>query len=124
MSPGADVGQGNRYSCPDFASQAQAQAVLHADPADPNRLDADRDGIACETNSAPFDRARVPRWARGQWSMMPALARLACLIVMATHGHGGFLHALFGGTAEQVVRVALCPVAVLRPDVASTAATR
>lgn len=47
------IGQGDRYSCDDFANQAQAQAVLRVAPADPNRLDADRDGIACETNNAP-----------------------------------------------------------------------
>ncbi|WP_433505621.1 excalibur calcium-binding domain-containing protein [Pseudonocardia halophobica] len=34
--------------CADFATQAQAQAVLLADVSDPERLDADSDGIACE----------------------------------------------------------------------------
>lgn len=34
--------------CPDFASQAAAQAVFDAVPGDPERLDADNDGIACE----------------------------------------------------------------------------
>jgi hypothetical protein len=34
--------------CEDFATRAQAQAVLVADPDDPNRLDADDDGRACE----------------------------------------------------------------------------
>ena len=34
--------------CPDFATQAEAQAVLDADPSDPERLDADNDGVACE----------------------------------------------------------------------------
>jgi hypothetical protein len=34
--------------CGDFAFQEDAQAVLNADPSDPNRLDADDDGIACE----------------------------------------------------------------------------
>jgi hypothetical protein len=55
------VGQGNRYNCPDFVSQAQAQAVLRADPGDPNRLAADKDGIACEDNPAPRDVNVVPR---------------------------------------------------------------
>lgn len=55
------IGQGDRYDCGDFASQAQAQLVLRADPRDPNRLDTDRDGIACESNPAPFDRVPVPR---------------------------------------------------------------
>jgi hypothetical protein len=48
----------------DFASQADAQAVLRADPADPNQRDNDRpapDGIACESNRAPFDRVPVLR---------------------------------------------------------------
>jgi hypothetical protein len=43
------VGQGDRYNFSDFANQAQAQAVLRADPNDPNPLDTDRprsDGIA------------------------------------------------------------------------------
>lgn len=35
--------------CPDFSSQAEAQAVFDADPSDPERLDADEDGQACET---------------------------------------------------------------------------
>lgn len=35
--------------CPDFSSQAEAQAVFDADPSDPERLDADDDGQACET---------------------------------------------------------------------------
>ncbi|TFV62243.1 excalibur calcium-binding domain-containing protein [Geodermatophilus sp. DF01-2] len=34
--------------CPDFASQAEAQAAFDAVPGDPERLDADDDGIACE----------------------------------------------------------------------------
>jgi hypothetical protein len=61
FDPTRYIGQGDRYNCSDFASQAQAQAVLRADPSDPNRLDADRDGIACESNPAPYDRVPVPR---------------------------------------------------------------
>ncbi len=61
FDPTRYIGQGDRYNCGDFASQAQAQAVLRADPKDPNRLDTDRDGIACEGNRAPFDRVPVPR---------------------------------------------------------------
>jgi hypothetical protein len=61
FDPSAYLGQGDAYNCADFASQAQAQAVLRADPSDPNRLDADRDGIACERNPAPYDPTPVPR---------------------------------------------------------------
>lgn len=34
--------------CPDFATQAEAQAALDAVVGDPERLDSDDDGIACE----------------------------------------------------------------------------
>lgn len=39
--------------CGDFASQAEAQATLDADPSDPNRLDGDDDGRACEAFDYP-----------------------------------------------------------------------
>ena len=55
------IGQGDRFNCSDFVSQAQAQAVLRADPRDPNGLDGDNDGVACESNRSPFDRAPVVR---------------------------------------------------------------
>jgi Excalibur calcium-binding domain len=35
--------------CSDFATQALAQASFNATPGDPNDLDRDNDGIACET---------------------------------------------------------------------------
>ena len=38
--------------CPDFASQAEAQAAYDAVPGDPERLDRDGDGIACETEDS------------------------------------------------------------------------
>ena len=62
FDPTQYIGQGNRYNCPDFRSQAEAQAVLRADPSDPNRLDRDNDGIACESIPAPYERAPVPRF--------------------------------------------------------------
>jgi micrococcal nuclease len=61
FNPAQYVNQGDRYNCGDFQTQAEAQAVLRANPSDPNRLDADRDGIACETRPAPRDTVRVPR---------------------------------------------------------------
>jgi nucleotide-binding universal stress UspA family protein len=36
------------------------------------------------------------------------------LIIIATHGHSGVEHILFGSTAEKVVRKAPCPVLVVR----------
>lgn len=39
----------NNLNCSDFKYQEEAQAVLNADPADPNKLDQNHDGIACES---------------------------------------------------------------------------
>lgn len=39
------------------------------------------------------------------------------LIVMGTHGRGGFKHALLGSVAEKVVRRAPCPVMTVRAPV-------
>ena len=62
FDPANYLGQGNAFNCGDFASQAQAQAVLRADPSDPNRLDGnDQDGLACESRPAPKDLTPVPR---------------------------------------------------------------
>jgi nucleotide-binding universal stress UspA family protein len=36
------------------------------------------------------------------------------LLVLATHGRGGVMHALMGSTAEKVVRKAPCPVLTVR----------
>ncbi|MSQ24420.1 MAG: excalibur calcium-binding domain-containing protein [Chloroflexi bacterium] len=55
------IGHGDIANCGDFPSQAYAQAVLRADPSDPNKLDTDRDGIACESRPNPKDLVRVPR---------------------------------------------------------------
>jgi len=38
----------DQFNCPDFATQAEAQAVYNQDPSDPNQLDRDKDGQACE----------------------------------------------------------------------------
>src|SRR4029079_5105636 len=46
--PGVASAQQDR-DCPDFTSQAGAQAAFNARPGDPERLDADNDGIACES---------------------------------------------------------------------------
>jgi len=41
----------------------------------------------------------------------------ADLIIIATHGHTGMEHILFGSTAEKVVRKAPCPVLTLREPI-------
>ena len=39
------------------------------------------------------------------------------VIIIATHGHSGMEHILFGSTAEKVVRKAPCPVLTLREPI-------
>jgi universal stress protein A len=43
-----------------------------------------------------------------------AKAEAVELIVIATHGYTGFKHFFMGSTAERVVRIAPCPVLVVR----------
>jgi excalibur calcium-binding domain-containing protein len=50
-------------NCSAFSSQAEAHQNLRANPGDPNGLDRDRDGIACEDLPAPKDTNPVPRAA-------------------------------------------------------------
>lgn len=53
----------NDLNCEDFASRAEAQTVLDADANDPNDLDADGDGIACNelfTEDPPLSAEEVP----------------------------------------------------------------
>lgn len=40
---------GGDLDCSDFATQQEAQAVLDADPSDPNGLDGEGDGVPCES---------------------------------------------------------------------------
>jgi len=61
FDPSNFLGKGDAFNCNAFSSQAQAQAVLRADPRDPNKLDPDRDGVACESNRAPKDTSPVKR---------------------------------------------------------------
>ena len=68
------VNQGDAYNCVDFNSQADAQAVLWADPNDPNKLDTAGlelnppyapDGIACR------NRVEAPEWAASLYGADP-----------------------------------------------------
>lgn len=48
-------------NCDDFDSQAEAQQTLREDPSDPNGLDAENDGVACEVTDYPNpERDEVP----------------------------------------------------------------
>ncbi len=46
--PGTPAYAQDDLNCADFRTQAEAQAELQRDPTDPNNLDADFDGVACE----------------------------------------------------------------------------
>jgi hypothetical protein len=87
FGPGFDarryLRQGNHYNCSDFANQAQAQAVLRADPRDPNGLDRSATGVACATNPPPYDRVAVARPACTDQST-PAWRR-SCVAAVAEH---------------------------------------
>jgi micrococcal nuclease len=61
FNPDRYINRGDRYDCTDFKSQADAQSVLRAAPGDPNLLDVDHDGIACELIAGPYDYERVQR---------------------------------------------------------------
>ena len=48
--------------CADFATQAEAQAEYDSDPSDPNGLDRDDDGIACESlPGGPMEGMSAPK---------------------------------------------------------------
>jgi hypothetical protein len=49
LLPLAGVASAADRDCPDFSSQAEAQAALNSRIGDPERLDRDDDGIACES---------------------------------------------------------------------------
>ncbi len=42
------VAQAEQYDCASFGSQESAQVELDSDPSDPNNLDSDGNGIACD----------------------------------------------------------------------------
>ena len=52
-------GQGD-LDCADFATQQEAQAEYDSDPSDPNGLDADDDGVACEEDDGASNMQYVP----------------------------------------------------------------
>lgn len=108
--------------CADFDSQAEAQAVLDDDPSDPERLDADDDGIACESfgyadevdtvpaavtehESAPTTQDSAPAYPVGGVEAgdgsapagVPDLLTYGLLGSAAVAGAVGARHALGGG---------------------------
>ncbi|MFJ8013477.1 hypothetical protein [Streptomyces sp. NPDC096339] len=66
---------GDSFECDNFANQADAQAVLRADPSDPNHLD-DGGGVACRGLPEPRDTTAVPQIAQ-QFKCGPGNVRSA-----------------------------------------------
>jgi hypothetical protein len=60
FDPSIYLGRGDAFNCDDFRSGFDAQSVLWADPSDPNRLDPDRDGFACNHGSLSRGEPRIP----------------------------------------------------------------
>jgi len=53
------ITQASDHLCTNYPSQAAAQAAYRADPVGHSSMDADSDGIACETRPAPRDLTPV-----------------------------------------------------------------
>ena len=70
-------------NCDDFANQEQAQANLAANPSDPNRLDTDNDGVACE------ELPRVGTGSRPAAATGPGAARSSTGTPMPNTGLNG-----------------------------------
>jgi nucleotide-binding universal stress UspA family protein len=66
--------------------------------------------IAGKVHARKIVRTGKPFYEINQY----ALEENMSLIIIATHGHSGMEHILFGSTAEKVVRRAACPVLVVR----------
>jgi excalibur calcium-binding domain-containing protein len=58
--------------CPDFPSQAAAQAAYDAVPGDPERLDRDNDGVACEDQAYAPASSTTGATSASQVSTRPA----------------------------------------------------
>lgn len=60
VPPGYGHQRSSGYNCSDFLTQTGAQYYLELYPDDPSRLDADHDGIACESNPCPCGAESIP----------------------------------------------------------------
>jgi nucleotide-binding universal stress UspA family protein len=100
------------------ATTGQLAPVLDPEPV----LDADRDtaesylnGVAGDLRSKGFEvTAEHVAGAANQVIVERAAALGASLIVMTTHGRSGLGRAIFGSTADSVLRHATCPVLLVR----------
>ena len=85
-----------------------------------------RQGLASFLTQDEIERLR-PEYAVRVGTPAEEIVRYAdfCdvdLIIMGTHGRSGIAHALMGSVAEQVVRIAPCPVLLVRAPVRAAVA--
>ena len=73
--PLAGVAAAQDKDCADFQTQAEAQAVYNQNPSDPNELDGDKDGIACE--ALPGGLPAAPSTRPVAWKPVRAAPRRA-----------------------------------------------
>ena len=79
------------------------------------RASEELDRLITEEISGRVKAAKTIRTGRPFYEINQyAKEKKAGLIIIATHGHTGVEHILFGSTAEKVVRGAPCPVLVVR----------
>ena len=94
------------YMPPDLA--ATQQALVNSARAGLNRL------CAAEIGARVRSQVQVREGVAWQEIVAAAHETNADLIILATHGYTGVKHALLGSVAERVVRLAPCPVLVVR----------
>src|ERR671910_3195942 len=63
----------DQYDCASFGSQESAQAELERDPSDPNNLDSDGNGVACDDQSTSI-ASSVPPSSASPSSVSPSSA--------------------------------------------------
>ena len=109
--PPAVISEGGQLLAnPGEADQANLWDHFHSlQPADPK--------VRVEHEVIVADRPRAGH-------ILEMLDKLGCdLIVMGTHGRTGLKHLLFGSVAEEVVRLARCPVMVVKAPAPATEPT-
>lgn len=89
--------QAQDLDCPDFATQVEAQAKYDEDPSDPHRLDADDDGLACESlpsggGSDDGEAEEQPGATEDEDEMLPETSGSTALVV----GSGAVALSLLG----------------------------
>jgi hypothetical protein len=85
-------------NCDDFASQADAQRTLDRDSSDPNRLDANNDGIACGRSPQPSGTQVAVYLA----VVLLAVAFVACAVSFWLRRSGGPSRATKGELVERL----------------------